>query len=103
MILTFYKPRTVPRVGSVRESRTTVFLEMLDAVLGGEVTARELTSQYLFNKLILHAWKAHSLGELRVSRREFAEALHRRGWEYDHARHLWRRGGRTDELPLDLN
>jgi adenine-specific DNA methylase len=93
MILTFYKPAGAHAVSiQVRESKTQLLHVMLDAVLTEECAQNdELTSQFLFNKLILRAWRSHSLSELAVSRREFVEALRQRGWEYDATRHIWRR------------
>jgi hypothetical protein len=50
--------------------------------------------------LIPHAWPHDSLSELSVSRQEFAEALRHRGWEYDTAKHLWRKGPEKKERLL---
>jgi hypothetical protein len=103
MILTFYKPIPQPSNASpwaVRESGTTLFREILDRVLQDERQRQEFTSQYLFNRLILDAWRMNSLSELSVPRREFAEELRRRGWLYDATTHIWHRGRTANEKTL---
>lgn len=100
MILTFYKPARTSHVGQVREAGERAFSELLDEILQGE-SAVELTSQYLFNKMILLAWEHQSLSQLAVTRQDFIAALIERGWRYDERKHAWRRGDRSDELQLD--
>ena len=100
MILTFYKPVRERFEKCVRDGRTQMFAEMLDRVLKTEGGQREVTSQYLFNKLILMAWEHNSLRELAVSRQEFADALRTRGWNYDAAKHMWRVGESDHERQL---
>ena len=103
MILTFYKPTALPNAGRVREPSAKYFTELLDDVLRAE-SAEEMTSQYLFNKLILRAWFGHSLSQLAVKREIFVEELQKRGWQYDPRRHTWRRGkSRNEELPLGMS
>jgi adenine-specific DNA methylase len=101
MILTFYKPaRDRHATDRVRHTRSHLFCELLDITLKAERAPREITSQYLFNRLILLAWQHNSLKELAVSRQEFAEALRHRGWTYDAAKHLWRKGNPPHEPQL---
>ena len=100
MILTFYKPARTSLTAQVREAGERAFSQLLDEILQGE-SAAELTSQYLFNKMILLAWEHQSLSQLAVTRQDFIAALIERGWRYDERKHVWRRGDRSDELQLD--
>jgi hypothetical protein len=102
MILTFFKPAVSPRSARVREPGDRHFTELLDEVLRAQ-NSTEMTSQYLFNKLVLRAWLRQSLSELSVKREVFVEELQKRGWRYDPRRHTWRSGTRrADELALGL-
>lgn len=101
MILTFHKSeRKEWSVKAAHEGSPRVFIELLDLLLQSEGPLTEVTSQYLFNKLILLAWRNNSLSELAVTRQEFAEALRSRGWVYDDAKHLWRKGIPENEESL---
>ncbi len=101
MILTFYKSAREGWAGNaVREGSPRLFVELLDVLLKSEVNRTEVTSQYLFNKLILLAWRSNSLSELAVTRQDFAVALRLRGWVYDDAKHLWRKGAPQKEESL---
>jgi 16S rRNA G966 N2-methylase RsmD len=102
MILSFYKPARAATAVAAAESRGLYFAELLDDILRVEATDA-FTSQWLFNRLILCAWKAQSLSQLAVKRDVFVEELRRRGWFYDPRRHVWRRGAAVaEELPLGL-
>jgi len=98
MILTFYKSASQARGTTARESAPRLFAEILDDILRQAQNRDELTSQYIFNKLILAAWERNSLSELSVTREKFAEELRARGWAYDTRRHVWRRAGRGTGL-----
>lgn len=92
MILTFYKPDSPPRIAPlVRETEEPPFESLLAEVLRACENRSEVTSQFLFNRMILLAWERKALSRLRVSRLEFAAALRKKGWTYDEKRHVWRR------------
>jgi 16S rRNA G966 N2-methylase RsmD len=97
MILTFYKPARPHSPTEVRESCPVVFDRLLDQVLTECRERTEVTSQYLFNRVILAAWNNRSMSELAVTRETFMDALRRRGWSYDTKHHAWRRGGTQPE------
>ena len=44
--------------------------------------------------------QSNSLSELAVTRQDFAVALRSRGWVYDDAKHLWRKGTPQKEESL---
>ena len=101
MILTFYKGTGEIRDAEMREAQPCLLHDLLDEVLGRE-RADEITSQCLFNKLVLAAWQRQSLSQLTVAREDFSRELEERGWHYDQRRHAWRRGPNPDNEPLPL-
>ncbi|MBM4143646.1 MAG: hypothetical protein FJ225_08670 [Lentisphaerae bacterium] len=94
MILSFYKPEKGHTELIVRESGTAYFDELLGTVLSDCGDRDDVTSQFLFNRIVLEAWKHRSLSQLAVTREAFAEALRKRGWHYDAGRHAWTHGVR---------
>jgi len=92
MILTFYKP--VCRYGAslVKETQTAMFDELLDLTLVECRNLTNVTSQFIFNRIILAAWQRRSLFELNVTKETFAEALRSRGWVYSDKSHAWTYG-----------
>lgn len=94
MILTFYKPKQrAKKRTAVRERRPRLFAVMLREILVEEGGKVEATSQYFFNRIILRAWREHSISELSVTKEEFAQELRNHGWIYDAGKHVWRREG----------
>ncbi len=92
MILTFYKPRTVPRRSAsvkpvVEEAAPGMLTEAFEACLGNGITS--FTSEALFNRLVIELWRRHALGCLNLDRKEFAKCLEQRGWNYNVRTHLW--------------
>jgi hypothetical protein len=73
---------------------------MLDTVLAECAERTEVTSQFLFNQMVLEAWKRRSLAQLNVTREAFADALRARGWSYDVKSHRWVRGARRGQEDL---
>jgi hypothetical protein len=99
MILTFYKPVTQGNKAGLREPRPALLDEVLDAVLRHCGSRDEVTSQFLFNRVIMEAWERRSLSQLGIARTAFADALRARGWLYDTRRHTWRRGKQFGSQP----
>lgn len=92
MILTFYKPAKArkKRTGApMNEKRDpgAVLSEILDACLGNGT--RSFTSEAMFNRLVMEMWRRRALSCLSMDRRDFADALRKRGWDYDARVHLW--------------
>jgi 16S rRNA G966 N2-methylase RsmD len=100
MILTFYKPFRPVLAKEVREARPALFGELLDETLQKCADRNEVTSQYLFNGIVLAAWGRRSMAELDVTRETFAEALRSRGWNYDAKRYVWRKGAGANQRDL---
>ncbi|MDD5707251.1 MAG: hypothetical protein PHR35_15110, partial [Kiritimatiellae bacterium] len=102
MILTFYKPARPENIRTVNERQDMLFGTLLDEILRKH-EADTVTSQHLFNRLILEAWNTQSLAQLAMSRNDFILELQKRNWRYDGRLHVWRRGRqRGGELALDL-
>jgi predicted RNA methylase len=106
MILTFHKPAA--RGHST--ARNTVGVASFGQILGAVLERRDgandsYTSEFLFNQVILEAWRRDCLGALSVSREEFAAHLRSRGWDYDAKANLWSRGSvsATTELLLAVH
>ncbi len=59
----------------------------------------KIYGEYLFNKLVIQAWKASAIQSLRISKEEFVNLLEERGWRYDPDDHSWRSNVRI-ERPL---
>ena len=98
MLLTFYKPKERARV--MRESKKPSSLdELLDEYLPGLPTTGFRTES-LFNKLTIGAWERQSLQNLAVDAQRVAQALRRRGWEYDIEQHIWTKN--TSESASEL-
>jgi 16S rRNA G966 N2-methylase RsmD len=51
--------------------------------------APEIHGEYLFNRLVVEAWKASGIDALDVSRHEVTGHLRRAGWMYDEGRYRW--------------
>ena len=100
MLLTFYKPKEPARF--TRETKGPSSLdELLDHYLPG-LPATGFRTETLFNKLTIGAWEKQSLQNLAVDAESVAQALRRRGWEYDTDHHIWRKNasGSPSELAL---
>jgi adenine-specific DNA methylase len=93
MILTFYKPAARLRKNTVRtpSARTPKTLEEIlnDVLENGIRDHGPLTSEFLFNRVILEAWKQNCLSVLLATRTDFAKQLRARGWEYNPHTHQW--------------
>lgn len=85
LILTFYKtgkPRKVEKNG--RFDVTKAIGSILKELGGNKVFG-----EYLFNRLIIEAWKSSAIESLNLSKSEFSSLLEDRGWHYDEANHYW--------------
>jgi adenine-specific DNA methylase len=102
MILTFYKSGARSRSG-VRARQSAIRTLSLPALIDGILASpngngERLTTEGIFNRLVLQAWNNHSLSTLSISPEELADQLRSRGWEYDSKRHLWTRASQKQRL-----
>lgn len=95
MILTFYKPAKRHNSPTVRRRPICTvkdFSDILGHVLASvQAENATVSTESLFNRVILEAWENQCLSALSVSREGFAEHLRSRGWQYDPKSHQWRR------------
>ena len=56
--------------------------------------------EYLFNRVIIDAWRAGALGSLDITREAFADLITQCGWSYDESTHQWRRESSRSQLSL---
>jgi len=109
MILTFYKPAAHRRPGTAKKpvaqaSRLRMkktLPEILDSVLSPQSSvlhAPGLTGEFIFNQVILEAWRENCLSALFVTREAFAHELRARGWKYQPKTNQWSKGAALPEL-----
>jgi len=85
LILTFHKS------GLRKNNKTKRSFEVdktLGAILEG-ITSNKLYGEYLFNRLIIEAWKDSAIDSLDIDRTEFTGLLEGYGWRYDIDNHYW--------------
>jgi hypothetical protein len=90
VILTFFKDGNRHREDSAQLGPTQIE-GMVDEILS-ESNGHSLYGEYLFNRIVVHAWQRGVIDELKVSKEEFTLLLENRGWRYDESKHLWSRG-----------
>jgi 16S rRNA G966 N2-methylase RsmD len=93
MILTFYKPARKSRRRSSRPAGppdSIPFDDILDGILEDQSTHGEtISTDALFNRLVVEAWRNQSLAALSVSKDDFVQHLRSKGWQYDPHNHVW--------------
>ena len=89
MILSFYKGGA--GAPACRQQPYQLTIDQLVAETLAEVSpdGRPFAGELLFNRIILKAWRSSALQSLDVNREDLAEALTRKGWRYNAARHQW--------------
>lgn len=85
LILTFYKNGKSKKVKKNGRFDVTQAIERILKELDGN----KVYGEYLFNKLIIEAWKRSAIESLYLSKSEFSSLLEERGWHYDEANHYW--------------
>lgn len=106
MILTFFKPALSGGIAGNRRAykpsaANTTFEQLLDRVLVISIKDRtNFSSEFIFNQIILQAWKEKALPALSIQRKEFMEALRTRGWRYDSKIHEWTKGQIAGPQPM---
>jgi DNA modification methylase len=94
LILTFYKtgkPKKVERNG--RFNVMQVIEEILEEVDGNKVFG-----EYLFNRVVIEAWKRSAIESLNLSKSEFSSLLEKKRWHYDETNHYWVRDEHQPKL-----
>ena len=94
VILTFFKDglRTGYGTGPTRP----VHIEKLVDEILAESNGAPLYGEYLFNRMVVEAWKKGVIDELKVTKDDLTFLLERRGWHYDESGHVWTRRDRQD-------
>ena len=94
MILTFFKAgRNLPRKTAKSFDVQEAIEETLDATRSGIIYG-----EYLFNRIVVAAWRNHAIESLNISRTEFVDLIQRRGWQYNEKSHAWMREKHSTDL-----
>jgi 16S rRNA G966 N2-methylase RsmD len=103
MILTFHKSATRSHAVARKTAGSVSFEQILDIVLERRSGASgAFTSEFLFNQVILEAWRRDCLSALLVKREGFAAHLRSRAWNYDPKANLWSQSVNTPTADLLL-
>jgi 16S rRNA G966 N2-methylase RsmD len=97
MILTFCK--TGARRPSPNGHRFDL-AETVNGILSG-LQSDTVYGEYLFNHLVVEAWKNGAMSSLSISRDEFAQLIESQGWRYDAHQHYWFKGRRAPASLFD--
>lgn len=98
-ILTFHKTGKFIKVAKTQSFDVSQALkEILDKTEGQKVFG-----EYLFNRIIIEAWKKSAIASLNISKREFIDLLEQYGWQYDENNHYWVKHERPSELLFNLS
>lgn len=85
LILTFQKTgatRLVSQNGRFDVAKAVG--EILEKAIDGR-----MFGEYLFNRLVIEAWKSSAIRSLSVSKNELTRLLEEQGWRYDDTNHYW--------------
>ena len=99
MILTFSKTGKVKR--AEKNSGFDVS-QALERILK-ESNGNKVFGEYLFNRLIIEAWKGSAIDSLDISKSEFSRLLEEREWRYDEANHYWVKDKRRQNLLFETS
>jgi 16S rRNA G966 N2-methylase RsmD len=96
LILTFYKTGIPTKVES---NRVLDVPEIMREILR-DIRDNKVYGEYLFNRMVLEAWRRAAIESLDVSRDDFIHLLRGFGWEYEEQTHCWIKGGKQPGLSL---
>lgn len=99
LILTFFKTGKAARPKKIGAFDLT---RAVEAILS-EADEGHIYGEYLFNKLVIQAWKASAIQSLKISKDEFASLLEERGWHYDPINHSWTTDRQASELLFEMS
>jgi hypothetical protein len=66
----------------------------------GSSESKFIYGEYLFNKVVMEAWRKGAIGGLNITRTEFADLIRKHGWHYDRENHYWVRDNTHGLLPF---
>ena len=58
--------------------------------------------EYLFNQVVITAWKRGAIGTLTISRNEFTQLIESFGWHYDPQHHYWSKGNKVQDSLFEV-
>jgi len=96
--LTFYKSGEVKAVEKDKEFNVA---QVMEEVLRG-TQDNQIYGEYLFNRIVVEAWKRSAISSLNISRDEFIHLLGKYGWHYDEGNHYWVKARRQSGLPFHV-
>ena len=85
MILTFYKTGKPRKAG--KPAGFDIYKTVGDIL--SSTAADKVYGEYLFNKVVIEAWKRSAIGSLHINRNEFGDLIRQHGWSYDEANYCW--------------
>ena len=89
MILTFFKNGSRIITSNVKKFDLEANIsEMLK-----EANGSPIFGEYLFNRIVLEAWRTSAIESLDVSKSDFSRLLEEKGWHYDPVNHFWVKNG----------
>ena len=88
LILTFQKTGRRPH-NSTKKSFDLA--EAVTGILSGQAS-NIVYGEYLFNRVVVEAWKAGAIDSLTITKHEFSQLIEDLGWRYDPRHHYWSRG-----------
>ncbi len=85
MILTFQY------TGAANKRRRTGKFDLFQTVnmILENTHSNHVFGEYLFNRVIIEAWKKSAIRSLNMSRGEFIDIIKHAGWHYDEEKHYW--------------
>jgi DNA modification methylase len=96
MILTFYRSGNKQRL----DEQHSFDVERVINKLLGSIKSRHVYGEFLFNKLVIEAWKSGSIKALNITKSEFSNLLKKLGWNYEKENHYWTKGDSQNGLPF---
>lgn len=90
LILTFFKSRHLQVRQTSANGTQKNFIQLMEQLLNKDESVT-LSTELIFNRLIIESWRQNSLDALTVSREEFCQFLQTKGWTYNDKLHAWHR------------
>lgn len=97
MILTFFNSGKKSKLPSGRPFDVQRFIENFLSTIRSD----HVYGEFIFNKLIMEAWKSGSIESLGVTKSELSELIAKNGWEYDKEKHYWAKGNNRNGRLFD--
>lgn len=94
MILTFFKSKTKSKSTTRKRFDLESNIDQMLEKAGNQ----PIFGEYLFNQLVLDAWRSSSIEDLDINKTTLSELLEDRGWHYDPINHYWTRNGTESRL-----